>query len=74
MDILVALFLLIILIIDFGKLKKEDKKTSYVYVALVLMIAAVWLLSRFELMKMSPLEVGIEAFKPVTDWLETILK
>lgn len=74
MDILLFLSVALLLLVDFFKLNKNDRKVLYIYMALSTLILAVTLLNRFEVFKASPLEIWIEKMMPLTRWVEAQLK
>ena len=74
MTIVVIILIAIVIIIDFIKLKKDDKGTVYVYISIVALTALVYTVSKFQVFKLSPLELFIEGMKPITTWVENALK
>ena len=74
MNILLILFVSIVLLIDFIKLKKDDKKVIYIYIAITAIALAIALMDKYQFFKTSPLETWIEEMKPLTDWIEAQLK
>ncbi len=74
MNVLLVLFVSLILLIDFVKLKKDDKAVPYIYIAITAIILAIALAHKYQFFRTSPIEVWIEKMKPLTDWIETHLK
>ncbi len=74
MNILLILFVSIVLLIDFIKLKKDDKKILYIYIAITAIALAIALIDKYQFFKTSPVEMWIEKMKPITSWIETQLK
>ncbi|SHK05283.1 hypothetical protein SAMN02745975_03537 [Geosporobacter subterraneus DSM 17957] len=68
MNILISLFVSIVLLIDFLKLKKNDKKVVYIYIGITILVLVISLLNRYEFFSISPIEIWIEKMKPITDW------
>ena len=68
MNILISLFVSIVLLIDFLKLKKNDKKVVYIYIGITILVLVISLLNRYEVFSISPIEIWIEKMKPITDW------
>lgn len=71
MNVVLILLVTGVLLIDFAKLKKDNKKVSYLYIAIVAMALFVALADKYEFFEISPLEAGIEKMRPITDWLKT---
>ena len=74
MTIIVFILILGVIILDFTKLKKDDKKKSYIYITIVLMAATIFVVDKIELFKVSPLESFIKKMEPITTWMEKVLK
>lgn len=70
MNIVLILSIIILLIIDFARLNKKNKKSIYLYIVMVVMILLVTFLDRFYFFDTSPLETGIKIMQPVTNWIE----
>ncbi|KAB3531087.1 hypothetical protein [Alkaliphilus serpentinus] len=74
MDYLIfIMFFIILLVIDFLKLNKDDKGVLSVYLTIVLISAIVVVIYRYQLMP-SPLEILIEKMEPITKAIETKFK
>lgn len=74
MNIVLIVLVFTVVLIDFIKLNRKNKKITYVYLVIVSLIIITFLVDQLELFKMSPLEAFIEGMEPITKWVETKLK
>ncbi|AKL93993.1 hypothetical protein CACET_c04830 [Clostridium aceticum] len=74
MKIILILLVAGVLMIDFVKLDKSNKKIFYIYGFIVIMILLVVIAEKYEFFKTTPIEIGVEKMRPITDWIEIKLQ